>query len=70
MLTTLEEEELLIEAKNVNDSLEGELNDMIPIYCLHTFKKDKEFDPVIQSREVDTPTLEDLVKKEVMKLFE
>ncbi|MCI42907.1 hypothetical protein A2U01_0064144, partial [Trifolium medium] len=43
---------------------------MIPIFCLHTPKKDKEFNPVCQVREVATPTLEDVVKKEVMKPFE
>ncbi|MCI88679.1 hypothetical protein A2U01_0109966, partial [Trifolium medium] len=43
---------------------------MIPIYCCHTPRKDKDFNPVVQSREVVTPTLEDVVKKEVMKLVE
>ncbi|MCI86706.1 hypothetical protein A2U01_0107987, partial [Trifolium medium] len=62
MLTPIEEEELLREAKKVNDSLERELNEMIPIYCWHTPKKDKDFNPVVQSREVVTPTLEDVVK--------
>ncbi|MCI40366.1 hypothetical protein A2U01_0061599, partial [Trifolium medium] len=65
MLTPLEEEELLGEAKKVNDSLKGEnLNGTIPIYYLHTPKKDKDFNPVVQIREVATPTLEELVKKE------
>ncbi|MCI34990.1 hypothetical protein A2U01_0056211, partial [Trifolium medium] len=69
-LTPLEEEELLREAKKVDDSLEGELNGMIPIYYLRTPKKDKDFNPVVQAREVSTSTLEDLVKKKVMKFFE
>ncbi|MCI43352.1 hypothetical protein A2U01_0064589, partial [Trifolium medium] len=67
MLTPLQEEELLKEAKKVNDSLEGELNGMIPIYFWHTPKNDKDFNPVVQTQEVVTPTLEDVVKKEVMK---
>ncbi|MCH90390.1 hypothetical protein A2U01_0011305, partial [Trifolium medium] len=69
VLTPLEEEELVKEAKTVNDSLEGDLNGMIPIYCLHTPKKDKDLNPVVQPQEVPTPTLGDLVEKEVMKLF-
>ncbi|MCI08997.1 hypothetical protein A2U01_0030080, partial [Trifolium medium] len=69
-LTTVEEEDLLKEAKMVYDSLEGDLNDMIPIYCSHTHKMNKGLNPVVQPQEVLTPTLEDLVKKEVMKLFE
>ncbi|MCI60737.1 hypothetical protein A2U01_0081993, partial [Trifolium medium] len=43
---------------------------MIPIYCLHTPKKDKDFNLVVHSREDATPALEEVVKKEVMKLFE
>ncbi|MCI02292.1 hypothetical protein A2U01_0023324, partial [Trifolium medium] len=70
VLEPFEEEELLNEAKTVNDSLEGDLNGIIHICCLHTPKKDKEFNPVVQSREIPTPTLEDLVKEEIMKLFE
>ncbi|MCI40800.1 hypothetical protein A2U01_0062033, partial [Trifolium medium] len=56
VLDPFEEEELLKEAKTVNASLEGDLNGMIPIYCLHAPKKDKDFNPVVQSREVATPT--------------
>ncbi|MCI64655.1 hypothetical protein A2U01_0085913, partial [Trifolium medium] len=66
MLTPIEEEELLREAKKVNDSLEEGLNGMIPIYCWHTPKNDKDVNPVVQPREVVTPTLEGVVKKEVM----
>ncbi|MCI28362.1 hypothetical protein A2U01_0049562 [Trifolium medium] len=70
MLTPIEEEELLIEARKVNDSLEGELKGMVPVYCWHTPKKNEDFHPVVQSREDVTPTLGDLVKKEVMKPLE
>ncbi|MCI53470.1 hypothetical protein A2U01_0074717, partial [Trifolium medium] len=69
MLTPIEEEELLIEAKKVDESLEGELNGMIPIYCWHTPKEDKEFNSVVKSREDATPILGDLVKKRTMKPF-
>ncbi|MCI68270.1 hypothetical protein A2U01_0089530, partial [Trifolium medium] len=69
MLTPTEEEKLLIEAKKVNDSLEGELNGIIPIYCWHTPKKAEDFKPDVQPREDVTPTLGDVVKKEVMKPF-
>ncbi|MCI18639.1 hypothetical protein A2U01_0039794, partial [Trifolium medium] len=70
LLNPFEEEELLKEAKTVNDSLEWDLNGMIPIYCLNTPNKAKDLDPVVQPREVALSTLEDLVKKEVIKLFE
>ncbi|MCI37939.1 hypothetical protein A2U01_0059166, partial [Trifolium medium] len=70
VLTSFEEEELIKEAKTVNDSLEGDLNGMIPIYCVYTPKRDKVLNPVVQPQEVPTPTLEDVVKKEVMKFFE
>ncbi|MCI76878.1 hypothetical protein A2U01_0098148, partial [Trifolium medium] len=56
MLTPIEEEGLLIEARKVNDILEGELKGMIPIYCWRTPKKDEDFNPVVQSREDVTPT--------------
>ncbi|MCI48052.1 hypothetical protein A2U01_0069295, partial [Trifolium medium] len=46
LLTSLEEEELLREAKMVNDGLEGDLNGMIPIYCLHTPKKNEDLNSV------------------------
>ncbi|MCI44605.1 hypothetical protein A2U01_0065844, partial [Trifolium medium] len=45
LLTPLEEEELLKEARMVQDNLEGNLNGMISIYCLHAPKKDKELNP-------------------------
>ncbi|MCI21768.1 hypothetical protein A2U01_0042938, partial [Trifolium medium] len=70
VLTSFKEEELIKEAKTVNDSLEGDLNGMIPIYCVHTPKRDKDLNPVVQPQEVPTPTLEDVVKKEVRKFFE
>ncbi|MCI56109.1 hypothetical protein A2U01_0077360, partial [Trifolium medium] len=70
LLTPFEEEELLKEAWMVHDKLEGNLNGMIPIYLLHAPKKDKELNPVSKSQDVSIPTLEDLVRKEVMKLFE
>ncbi|MCI50564.1 hypothetical protein A2U01_0071808, partial [Trifolium medium] len=68
LLTPIEEEELLREAKTVNDGLKGDLNGMIPIYCWHTPKKNEDLNPVVQTLEVPTQILEDLVKKEVMKL--
>ncbi|MCI65066.1 hypothetical protein A2U01_0086324, partial [Trifolium medium] len=54
----------------VHDKLEGSLNGMTPIYCMHAPKKDKELNPVSQPQEFFIPTLEELVRKEVMKLFE
>ncbi|MCI33504.1 hypothetical protein A2U01_0054721, partial [Trifolium medium] len=54
----------------MNDSLEGDLNGLIPIYCLHTPKKDKDLNPDVQAREGPTPNLEDLVKREVIKILE
>ncbi|MCI65599.1 hypothetical protein A2U01_0086857, partial [Trifolium medium] len=45
LLTPFEEEELLKEARMVHDKLEGSLNGIIPIYCLHALKKDKELNP-------------------------
>ncbi|MCI66831.1 hypothetical protein A2U01_0088089, partial [Trifolium medium] len=56
MLTPLEEEELLREARMVNDGFGEDLNGMIPVYCLRTPKKDKDFNPGCQVREVATPT--------------
>ncbi|MCI10136.1 hypothetical protein A2U01_0031228, partial [Trifolium medium] len=70
MFTPLEEEELLGEVEKMNDSLEGELNGMVPVYCLHTLMKDKDFNPDCQDQEIATLTLEDGVKKEAMKSFE
>ncbi|MCI52981.1 hypothetical protein A2U01_0074227, partial [Trifolium medium] len=45
LLTPLEEEELLKEAKTVNDGFGENLGGMIPIYCMHTPKKNKERNP-------------------------
>ncbi|MCI41828.1 hypothetical protein A2U01_0063062, partial [Trifolium medium] len=52
LLTLLEEEELLKEVETVNDGLGGDLNGVIPIYCLHTPKKDEDLNPVVQSQEL------------------
>ncbi|MCI17991.1 hypothetical protein A2U01_0039142, partial [Trifolium medium] len=68
MLTPLEEEELLREAKVVNDGFGENLNGMIPIYCMHTPKMNKDRNPVDQSQEVLIPNAQVLMKDESMKL--
>ncbi|MCI11879.1 hypothetical protein A2U01_0032981, partial [Trifolium medium] len=50
MLTPLEEEEVLREAKKVNDGFGENLEGMIPIYGMHTPKMNKERNPVDQAR--------------------
>ncbi|MCI54551.1 hypothetical protein A2U01_0075801 [Trifolium medium] len=70
MLTPLEEEELLKEAKTVNDGFREDLNGMIPIYCMHILRKNENLNPVDQSRGVLTPTLQVLTEDESMKVEE
>ncbi|MCI77406.1 hypothetical protein A2U01_0098676, partial [Trifolium medium] len=63
MLTSFEEEELLTEAKAVNDGFGENLDGMISIYCMHTPKSDpKESNPVEQSQEVLIPTMQVLME--------
>ncbi|MCI84882.1 hypothetical protein A2U01_0106160, partial [Trifolium medium] len=62
LLTPLEEEELLKEVDTVNDGLGWDLDGVIPIYCLHTPKKDEDLNPVVNPQKSPTPTLEALVK--------
>ncbi|MCI63219.1 hypothetical protein A2U01_0084476, partial [Trifolium medium] len=68
--TPLEEEELLKEAETVNDVLGCDLNGVIPIYCLHTPKKNEVLNPVVESQEVPTPTLQAFEKNESMEVDE
>ncbi|MCH95975.1 hypothetical protein A2U01_0016958 [Trifolium medium] len=70
LLTSLEEEELLKEAKMMNDGFRGDLDGMIPIYCLLTPKKNEDFSPVVQSREVSISTLQVLMKDKSVRLDE
>ncbi|MCI47292.1 hypothetical protein A2U01_0068533, partial [Trifolium medium] len=70
LLTPLKEEELLKEAETVNDVLGWDLNGVIPIYCLRTPKKNEDLNPVVQSEEVPTPTLQAFMKNESMELDE
>ncbi|MCI29908.1 hypothetical protein A2U01_0051117, partial [Trifolium medium] len=71
VLTPFEDEGLLKEAKTVNDSLEGDLNGMIPIYLLYTPKSDpKGSNPVDRSQEVLIPTMQVMMEDESRKLDE
>ncbi|MCI01048.1 hypothetical protein A2U01_0022072 [Trifolium medium] len=70
LLTPLEEEDLLQEVEKVSDGLEWDLDGVIPIYCLHTPKKDEDLNPVVQLEEVPTPTLQALVNNESVELDE
>ncbi|MCI36380.1 hypothetical protein A2U01_0057603, partial [Trifolium medium] len=69
VLTSCEEEELLREAKAVNDGFGEDLDGMIRIYCMHTPKSDpKDSNPVDESQEVLIPTMQVLMEDESMKL--
>ncbi|MCI02383.1 hypothetical protein A2U01_0023415 [Trifolium medium] len=70
LLNPLEEEELLKDLKKDNGVMRWDLNGVIPAFCVHKTKKEENCNPVVQPQELPTPTLENLVKKEVMKLFE
>ncbi|MCI38797.1 hypothetical protein A2U01_0060026, partial [Trifolium medium] len=47
-----------------------DLDGVIPIYCLHTSKKNEDLNPVAQSQEAPTPTLQAFVKDESVGLDE
>ncbi|KAK2409394.1 hypothetical protein QL285_044821 [Trifolium repens] len=69
-LTPLEEEELLKDFKQDQDATGFNLEGTTPVIYSHKVKKEEEPTPGEVLVEPHAPTLEDLVKREVMKLVE
>ncbi|KAK2402588.1 hypothetical protein QL285_052091 [Trifolium repens] len=69
-LTPLEEEVLLKKFKEAQGGLGFDLNGVIPVLCVTTIKNEEEPHSGNAPLEPPTPSLEELVRKEVMKLVE
>ncbi|CAJ2666826.1 unnamed protein product [Trifolium pratense] len=70
LLTPLEEEKILKYLKKDDGVMSWDLNGVIPAFCLNKMKNEEDSNSVVPPQELPTTTLEDLVKKEVMKIFE
>ncbi|XP_045809920.1 uncharacterized protein LOC123904283 [Trifolium pratense] len=70
LLTPLEEEKILKYLKKDDGVMGWNLNGVIPAFCLHKLKNEEDSNSVVPSQELLTTTLEDLVKNDVMKIFE
>ncbi|MCI68563.1 hypothetical protein A2U01_0089824, partial [Trifolium medium] len=64
MLTPLEEEELMREAKAMNDGFGENLDGMIPIYYIQAPKKNKDRNPVDKCQGVLIPIMQVLMEDE------
>ncbi|KAK2354353.1 hypothetical protein QL285_091885 [Trifolium repens] len=69
-LTPLDEEVLLKKFKEGQGGLGFDLNGVIPVLCVTPVKNEEEPNPGSVPLEPPTPSLEELVRKEVMKLVE
>ncbi|KAK2358323.1 hypothetical protein QL285_095517 [Trifolium repens] len=69
-LTPLDEEVLLKKFKEGQGGLGFDLNGVIPVLCVTPVKNEEELNPSNVPFEPPNPSLEELVRKEVMKLVE
>jgi len=68
------EEEKLIEVLKANQGAIGwhisDLKGLSPTYCMHKIMLEKDYKPIAQPQRRLNPTMKEVVRKEVLKLFE
>ncbi|PNX75451.1 hypothetical protein L195_g031387, partial [Trifolium pratense] len=72
-LTEVEEEKLLRVLRSNKEAMGWSISDLkgiSPTFCMHKFKLEEEFKPVVQPQRRLNPTMKEVVKKEVLKLLE